>query len=41
MHKLYSVSENENPEDLIKSIETVFSDIYKQSERITSMKTRF
>ena len=35
MHKLYAVSENENPESQIKNIETVFSDIYKQSERIS------
>jgi len=35
MHKLYVVSENDNPEKQIKNIETVFSDIYKQSERIT------
>lgn len=34
MHKLYAVSENDNPESQIKNIETVFSDIYKQSERI-------
>lgn len=35
MHKLYAVSENDNPESQIKNIETVFSDIYKQSERIS------
>jgi hypothetical protein len=35
MHKLYAVSENDNPESQIRNIETVFSDIYKQSERIT------
>lgn len=35
MHKLYSVSENDNPESQIRNIETVFSDIYKQSERIS------
>ena len=35
MHKLYAVSENDNPASQIKNIETVFSDIYKQSERVT------
>lgn len=35
MHKLYVVSENDNPESQIRNIETVFSDIYRQSERIT------
>lgn len=35
MHKIYAVSENDSPDDLIKNIETIFSDIYKQSERIT------
>lgn len=35
MHKLYAVSENENPESQIRNMETVFSDIYKQSERIS------
>jgi len=35
MHKLYAFSENENPESLIRNIETIFTDIYKQSERIT------
>lgn len=35
MHKLYAIPENDNPESQIKNIETIFSDIYKQSERIT------
>lgn len=35
MHKIYAISENENPIDLIKTIETIFIDIYKQSERIS------
>jgi len=35
MHKLYAVSENDNPESQIRNIETLFSDIYRQSERIT------
>lgn len=35
MHKLYAVSENDTAESQIRNIETVFSDIYKQSERIT------
>lgn len=35
MHKLYAVSENDNPESQVRNIETVFSDIYKLSERIT------
>ena len=35
MHKLYAVSEDENPESQIKDIETVFSDIYRQTERIS------
>jgi len=34
IHKLYAVSENDNQESQIKNNETVFSDIYKQSERI-------
>lgn len=34
MHKIYSVCENENPEKVIQNIEIIFSDIYKQSERI-------
>ncbi|MDR1130331.1 MAG: DUF262 domain-containing HNH endonuclease family protein [Prevotellaceae bacterium] len=37
MHKIYSVSENDNPESEIKDIETVFSDIYKQTERISGL----
>jgi len=35
MHKIYSVTENENPESLIRNIETLFADIYKQTERIS------
>ncbi len=35
MHKLYAVSENDDPESQIKNIETVFSEIYKQTERIS------
>jgi hypothetical protein len=35
MHKVYAVSEDENPESQIKDIETVFSDIYRQTERIS------
>lgn len=35
MHKLYAVSDNEIPEQQIKNIETVFADIYKQTERIS------
>lgn len=35
MHKLYAVSESEIPEQQIKNIETVFADIYKQTERIS------
>ncbi|MDR0541256.1 MAG: HNH endonuclease family protein [Dysgonamonadaceae bacterium] len=35
MHKIYAVSEDENPESEIKDIETVFSEIYKQTERIS------
>jgi len=34
MHKMYSVCDEEDPEHIIKNIESVFSDIYKQSERI-------
>jgi uncharacterized protein with ParB-like and HNH nuclease domain len=34
MHKIYSVSEDADPEDVIKNIESEFSDIYRQSERI-------
>jgi uncharacterized protein with ParB-like and HNH nuclease domain len=34
MHKIYSVSEESNPEDLIKNIKIEFSDIYRQSERL-------
>ena len=35
MHTMYSVSENEIPESQIKDLETIFSDIYRQTERIT------
>lgn len=35
MHKLYAVSDNEIPKQQIKNIETVFADIYKQTERIS------
>jgi uncharacterized protein with ParB-like and HNH nuclease domain len=34
MHKIYAASEDTDPEDVIKNIETEFSDIYRQSERI-------
>jgi uncharacterized protein with ParB-like and HNH nuclease domain len=35
MHKIYAISEDVEPENLIKNIETEFSDIYRQSERIS------
>jgi hypothetical protein len=35
MHKIYAVAEDENTKSQIKDIETVFSDIYKQTERIS------
>lgn len=35
MHKLYALSENSDAEELIKNTESIFSDIYKQSERIS------
>ena len=35
MHKIYAASEDAEPEDLIKNIETEFSDIYRQSEKIS------
>jgi hypothetical protein len=35
MHKLYVVSDIEIPDQQIKNIETVFADIYKQTERIS------
>ena len=34
MHKIYAISEDENPESQIKDIETVFSDIYRETEQI-------
>lgn len=36
MHKVYSVSEDSDTENLIKNIEMEFSDIYRQSDRILS-----
>ena len=35
MYKIYAASEDAEPEDVIKNIETEFSDIYRQSERIS------
>jgi hypothetical protein len=35
MHKLYVVSDSEIPDQQIKNIETVFADIYRQTERIS------
>jgi uncharacterized protein with ParB-like and HNH nuclease domain len=35
MHKIYSVSEEGNPENFIRNIEMEFSDIYRQSERLS------
>jgi hypothetical protein len=35
MHKVYSAAEDTNPEDLIKSIEMEFADIYRQTERLS------
>jgi uncharacterized protein with ParB-like and HNH nuclease domain len=35
MYKIYAASEDAEPEDVIKNIETEFSDIYRQSEKIS------
>ena len=35
MHKIYAVSEDENPQNQIKDIENVFSDIYRKTESIS------
>jgi len=39
MHKIYSVTDG-NPEDLIRNIETEFSDIYRQAERLSFEEDR-
>jgi uncharacterized protein with ParB-like and HNH nuclease domain len=35
IHKIYSVAEDADPENLIKNIEIEFSDIYRQSEKLS------
>lgn len=35
MHKIYAVSNNHNPEDRIRDLESIFSDIYSSAERIS------
>ncbi len=34
MHKLYALSDSNDDEGLIRNVESIFSDIYKQSERV-------